>query len=180
MTQLSQTHLWPPIRSTGIVVRPMSVAGHGRAQPQGPSAVVRFRRRSSLSVTNWAARIYRERLDLESRNFTRRSIPTLDTTSLTASGRKLSRKKNPRKCRLWRLRMEFLVNNLNEVYELSNTYHKTVRYNIPIAAAYGQLQNVIQYCTKVRKTVRPAKIRVIRLLFHIESPKFTRTSRPVV
>ena len=62
------------------------------------------------------------RVDLESQNFLQISIPTCSTatpdmTSLSTSGRKLSRS-NYRKCHLRRLWVEFLQNGLREDHKI--------------------------------------------------------------
>ena len=45
-------------------------------------------------------------------------------------------------------------------------------------AASGRLQNAVKYCTKVRKTGVAGNSWIIRPLFNVESPNFTRSSMP--
>ena len=81
-------------------------------------------------VTKSAHRISRESFNQESPNFTMTSSPTYSSfvTSLTASCRKLSRKKNCRQYHLRRLLVEFVENGLSKDYEILLAYRAQVAF----------------------------------------------------
>ena len=94
-------------------------------------------------------------------------------TSLPTTRRKLSRK-SCQKSRLRQLWVAFLQNGLSkeqkDFTDLSGTMSLTNLPDMTSLSVSCRLQNATKYCTKCAKLVRPAKSRIIRLLFSVESP----------
>ena len=96
-------------------------------------------------------------------------------------------RKNGRKFRLPRLRVEFLENGKSEGHKILNADLGTAGLtNLPgvtSLAASSRLQNAIKYCTKVAKCVkrvRTALRRIIRSRFDARSPVMTHWIWPNV
>ena len=132
-----------------------------RFPPTAMSSVV-FRRRLWFvvsSITKWACRISEEWSELESPNSTCTFIGISPKATPNVTGyfrSKVIAKKTRRKCRLWWLGVDLLWNGLTEDQKVhSHSWTMDCRiYNADTAslAAFGRLQNVIEYCMKVRKT----------------------------
>ena len=96
-------------------------------------------------------------------------------TSPAASCRFFSKFENGPKCRILRLCVEFLKNGLIYDHQIRRTHRggaasPTTLPDITSLAASGRLQNATTY--SIMKSL------IIRPLFNIESPNFTRTSMP--
>ena len=119
-------------------------------------------RRTPVSfVTKWGSRISRERLDLESPNSTNTSTPTCwttapDLTSLAASGLQLfdvlkKRSKIPSPTASGLISGERFERRARKFTHLSGTVSSTKLPGMGSLAVSSRLQNLIKYCTKVRK-----------------------------
>ena len=127
----------------------------------------------------WGSRIFRERFDLESQNFTRAFIPAGPTYHHTGYDvanyfrpniilRKSS--KMPPPTASGGISRERFKRGSRNFTAFSGTIGPTSIPDMTSLALSGRLQNVFKYCTKSR---------IIPPLFNQESPNSARTSTPI-